>query len=70
MQLANDATLGQARYEHLDKTSRDLDDEIDRLLEKQKATDNNEENEDNKQIEEENEDDEEEKNDNVIEIRN
>jgi hypothetical protein len=70
MQLANDATLGQARYEHLDKTSQDLDDEIDRLLEKQKATDNNEENEDNKQIEEENEDDEEEKNDNVIEIRN
>jgi hypothetical protein len=50
-QLANDGTLGQARYETLDKTSQDLDDEIDKLIEKQTDTDNTKEDEEDKEIE-------------------
>jgi hypothetical protein len=53
-QLANDGTLGQARYETLDKTSQDLDDEIDKLIEKQTDTDNTKEDEEDKEIEEKN----------------
>jgi hypothetical protein len=59
MQLANDATLGQSRYETLDKTSQDLDDEIDNLIEKQKDTDNSKEDEEIKEIEEKREDEKE-----------
>jgi hypothetical protein len=59
MQLANDATLGQARYETLDKTSQDLDDEIDKLIDKQKDIDNTKENEEDKEIEENKEDEKE-----------
>jgi hypothetical protein len=59
MQLANDATLGQSRYETLDKTSQDLDDEIDNLIEKQKDTDNIKEDEEIKEIEEKREDEKE-----------
>jgi hypothetical protein len=55
-QLANDGTLGQARYETLDKTSQDLDDEIDKLIEKQTDTDNTKEDEEDKEIEEKNAD--------------
>jgi hypothetical protein len=59
MQLANASTLGQARYETLDKTSQDLDNEIDKLIDKQKDIDTTKEDEEDKEIEENKEDEEE-----------
>jgi hypothetical protein len=58
MQFANASTLGQARYETLDKTSQDLDDEIDKLIDKQKDIDTTKEDEEDKEIEEKKEDEE------------
>jgi hypothetical protein len=59
MKFANASTLGQARYETLDKTSQDLDDEIDKLIDKQKDIDTTKEDEEDKEIEENKEDEEE-----------
>jgi hypothetical protein len=58
MQLANASTLEQARYETLDKTSQDLDNEIDKLIDKQKDIDTTKEDEEDKEIEEKKEDEE------------
>jgi hypothetical protein len=66
MQLANASTLGQARYETLDKTSQDLDDEIDKLIDKQKDIDKTKEDEEDKEIEEKKEDEEGKKEENHI----